>query len=595
MAQQNVFAAAALLLSTASSAWPASIEESPRSLIEITQPPSVTREGVVSDVAPGALRLAPGTRDLGIRHAPPTAGTRSIASLDVLVVIYTSGMGAEQIEQANEGIAFARDFYWRNSLAQLNLNPSVLDIPTKPPDLLEISMAPIEEDLRQRGVSDNQYSAIFVTEGEAFDGHGLNGCFGGFILFGQTAGAYCPIFGNFYNIPDPAWSFIHEFQHALDLIIAGGSGFPDMIFGHPYEGASYCENLILFPDGIDYGAHFDWEAGTLRLFTHYAELQEPWNRPIIVTDSDADGMPDDEPRVAVDEARLGTDPFDPDTDNDRLNDLSEFTAAVFRGTDPLHPDTDGDRRRDGRDPLPLYLASPRLQSAFRPIVLDGSVMEPSWRLLTEGVRQGNIPEDAGLEAFLYATWDSNAFYLAVETSELPGYVDIQIDGSGTNGPWIGADFFYLRADLHDQVLLTKQYVSERVLEIVPEEWGPADLTPLVVPGSRVAVSLVGDLWTAEIAIPKNIGLGFGQEIRAEGKPPKMGLSLEQGRVIGLDVRLNKLGGIPDPNSDDGVLIGQWASLTELLDFLDLTLTREKRRREEPEPSLCDLGVALTGQ
>jgi hypothetical protein len=222
-------------------------------------------------------------------------------------------------------------------------------------------------------------------------------------------------------------------------------------------------------------------------------------------------------------------------------------------------------------------------------------MEPSWRLLTEGVRQGNIPEDAGLEAFLYATWDSNAFYLAVETSELPGYVDIQIDGSGTNGPWIGADFFYLRADLHDQVLLTKQYVSERVLEIVPEEWGPADLTPLVVPGSRVAVSLVGDLWTAEIAIPKNIGLGFGQEIRAEGKPPKMGLSLEQGRVIGLDVRLNKLGGIPDPNSDDGVLIGQWASLTELLDFLDLTLTREKRRREEPEPSLCDLGVALTGQ
>jgi Ca2+-binding RTX toxin-like protein len=40
----------------------------------------------------------------------------------------------------------------------------------------------------------------------------------------------------------------------------------------------------------------------------------------------------------------------------------------------------------------------------------------------------------------------------------------------------------------------------------------------------------------------------------------------------LNLRLNKLGSMPDLNSDNGVLLGQWASLTELLNFVDLTLT-----------------------
>jgi hypothetical protein len=119
----------------------------------------------------------------------------------------------------------------------------------------------------------------------------------------------------------------------------------------------------------------------------------------------------------------------------------------------------------------------------------------------------------------------------------------------------------------------------------------------MVAGSQVAVRQGGDLWTAEIAIPRNIGFGFGQEIRAEGKPPKTGLTLEPGRVIGLDVRLNKLGGIPDPIGDRDVLVGQWASLTELMDFLDLTLTKPGKAapEQEREPSICDSVAALTGQ
>jgi hypothetical protein len=578
MTHRTLLTAAALLLALSTLAW----SQGSETTMQTMHPPS--KRGVVSDIAPHA----PHVMGFDTPAVPSINGTRSVATLDVLVVIYTVGLSPEQVQSAKEGITFAREFYWRNSLAQLNLNMSFMEIATVAPDLSAITMVPIEQDLRPRGVSDNQYSAIFVTAADHVVGVGLQGCFGGFVLFGQTAGAYCPIFGQFYTFPDPAWYFIHEFQHALDLVIANGSGFPDMIFGHPYEGASYCENRVLFPSGIDYGTHFDWEAGTLRLFTHYAELQAPWNRPIIVTDSDGDGLPDDDPNVAVDEARLGTDPFSADTDKDGLNDLEEFTAAVFRGTDPLDPDTDGDGKRDGKDPLPLYVAPSTLRAARAPVAIDGLINERSWQVLAEGVRQGNA--DADLEASLYATWDSNFFYLAVQTSELPGYVDIQVDGSGINGPWLGADFFFLRADLFHEVLLTKQYLPDRSSETVPEVWGPGDLAPELVPDSQVAVRNDGDLWTAEIAIPREIGFGSGQEIRTEGAPPKTGLTLERGRVIGLDVRLDRLGSVPDPDTDDGVLVGVWASLTELLEFVDLTLGKRKAAEEESLPSVCDQAI-----
>lgn len=55
-------------------------------------------------------------------------------------------------------------------------------------------------------------------------------------------------------------------------------------------------------------------------------------------DSDADGLTDAEER------RLGTDPYDPDTDHDGLGDYQE---VYVYGTDPLNPDTDGDGISDG--------------------------------------------------------------------------------------------------------------------------------------------------------------------------------------------------------------------------------------------------------
>jgi outer membrane protein OmpA-like peptidoglycan-associated protein len=55
-------------------------------------------------------------------------------------------------------------------------------------------------------------------------------------------------------------------------------------------------------------------------------------------DSDGDGLTD------VEEAQLGTDPYDPDTDKDGLTDYDEVKV---HHTDPLNPDTDYDALKDG--------------------------------------------------------------------------------------------------------------------------------------------------------------------------------------------------------------------------------------------------------
>ncbi len=66
------------------------------------------------------------------------------------------------------------------------------------------------------------------------------------------------------------------------------------------------------------------------------------------TDSDGDGLLDRE------EAQLGTDPYDPDTDKDGLSDGEEVKNYK---TDPLNPDSDWDALKDGAEVL-TYKTNP---------------------------------------------------------------------------------------------------------------------------------------------------------------------------------------------------------------------------------------------
>lgn len=68
-------------------------------------------------------------------------------------------------------------------------------------------------------------------------------------------------------------------------------------------------------------------------------VENPVSQPVN-SDSDNDGLLNSE------EAGLGTDPTNPDTDGDLLFDREE--VAIY-GTDPLNPDTDGDTYKDGSE------------------------------------------------------------------------------------------------------------------------------------------------------------------------------------------------------------------------------------------------------
>jgi hypothetical protein len=66
-------------------------------------------------------------------------------------------------------------------------------------------------------------------------------------------------------------------------------------------------------------------------------------------DFDGDGLADEvetDTGVYLDETDTGTDPTDPDTDNDHLNDGDEVN---IHNTDPHDPDTDGDGMSDGHE------------------------------------------------------------------------------------------------------------------------------------------------------------------------------------------------------------------------------------------------------
>ena len=59
---------------------------------------------------------------------------------------------------------------------------------------------------------------------------------------------------------------------------------------------------------------------------------------------------------------MGTDPLDPDTDDDGLVDGEE----VIVGSDPFNPDTDGDGIPDGEDEDPLAPEEPDKERESKP-------------------------------------------------------------------------------------------------------------------------------------------------------------------------------------------------------------------------------------
>ena len=106
-----------------------------------------------------------------------------------------------------------------------------------------------------------------------------------------------------------------------------------------------------FNQYVNVGVNYRWGAEVAKAYTVSGGQ----------IDSDGDGLLDSE------EAQIGTDPFDPDTDKDGLSDGEEVKTYQ---TDPLNPDSDLDALKDGPEVL-TYKSNPLDRDTDKGGVADG--------------------------------------------------------------------------------------------------------------------------------------------------------------------------------------------------------------------------------
>ena len=180
---------------------------------------------------------------------------------------------------------------------------------------------------------------------------------------------------------DTAWLAAHEFHHQMES--EGAFSFADreddrIVFDHPAVRQRAKRPDGTFDDNAwntsgRHGEHWDVLAFWDRTLTDAQWLRIYFGDTIVVKDADADGVPDDDPRLPLDEKRFGSSAKKAKTDG-RLNDLAKIMLSTWAPAplqytfnkpasqsvrpDPTNPDTDRDGLTDDVDPYPLYPYAP---------------------------------------------------------------------------------------------------------------------------------------------------------------------------------------------------------------------------------------------
>jgi hypothetical protein len=374
-----------------------------------------------------------------------TDAITQFATVDVLVIFYTNTAGvqisAAEISKLKRGIELAREFYWRNSGCQLNLNLSYLEIDEFkdkrffPNDGLLLPKY-VETDFENHGVQQNQYGIILLIYGPPVGG----GNYGGMQVLGKTS-------YSFFRYPCKSsvrypgedsevdylatWLFTHELQHSIDLICYEKSGCPEMWHGD-----------IPLDYSIQAGEEFSYQAEILRNFKTYLNIKSPWGRVEQTKDFDNDHFPDNDARLPTDEARFNSDTSQVDTDNDGLTDLAEFMAGIYRGSDPRKIDTDEDGTNDKEDPYPLHLIHHEIPKIAPQFENDWTTWFPlSFHL---DYSSAKFLMDKPLSVKTFMGWDDNFLYFGCEM-DAPAELHLDLDLLN-NGWWHGNDNYRLSVD-----------------------------------------------------------------------------------------------------------------------------------------------------
>lgn len=152
-----------------------------------------------------------------------------------------------------------------------------------------------------------------------------------------------------------------------------------------------------------------------------------------LVDSDGEGLIDSE------EARYGTDPQNPDTDSDGLNDYDEVKVYA---TDPLNPDSDYDMLKDGEE-VHHYHTNPMMADTDKGGVSDGhEVLEdgtdplnPADDLLLYSLEMEFDTDKADIKPIYFAQLDVIGKVITrhpASTSVIEGHADKR---KSSNGPY----------------------------------------------------------------------------------------------------------------------------------------------------------------
>jgi hypothetical protein len=244
---------------------------------------------------------------------------------------------------------------------------------------------------------------------------------------------------------DTAWLATHEFHHQMESFGAfsfGNNENDRIIFDHFFP-----RKRERRPDGTyeewtwntswRHGEHWDGIAYFDRMLTPVQWLRLHFGETITVADRDEDGVPDDDPRLPLDEKRFGSDPGKTKTDG-VLNDLqkimlSSWAPAPLTSTwtkadyprvmpSPRKTDSDGDGLTDEHDPYPLYPWQPFIWNMRAEV--DGRPDE--WR----EIPLSGSASRAGTQIAFRQGCDNNAYYACFEIRGDWQRISVGLDGEG---------------------------------------------------------------------------------------------------------------------------------------------------------------------
>lgn len=369
---------------------------------------------------------------------------------------------------------------------------------------------------------------------------------------------------------DICWLTCHEFKHQVEsqYHLSGLIREDDRMWFCHFATRHDGDDGVpwKWDTAADHGEHYGGLAWQLRHMTDDQYLRNRFGELLAAADRDGDGIPDDAPRLPLDEKRLGSNPALKDSDGDGLDDLREALASRWMAADngnPLrtrvrapyvrpglnNPDSDGDGLTDARDPYPLYPFTNRIPRAT--IRVDGDLGD--WtrfqRIAFRHAQLGPQKEAADLE--IRACYDDDWLYYAFISRVPHGGLHMVTD-QDADGYYVGNDNVIVELDGDGKLTGVRVHLG------AANRW-PYEADDVLFPSNlQHAVSSGPDAeQIVELAIPKR---------------PDLGLDLGPGEEIGASFKLRL------PGAD------AWVPVFEPGDIFDSVLdpgSAAPAKREEP--------------